>query len=183
MKGAAQRREDGQHRNTPETVLVPTRKFMRIGLDPCSNEWSTVGARIEYRQPNQNGLELPWVTRLQNHRYCGPGKLDPSLPYEGVFCNAVWANLLPWVRKTVEEHERDKFAHIIFYAHFDPSTKWGGEIMDACSAFALWRKRLNHPLFGQESRGADRPTCSWYLGGYAPEFCEHFKPYARCFKK
>ena len=174
-KGAARHKEEAQHRNTPEEVLGPTRQFMRIGLDPCGNEWSTVRARVEYRLPTHNGLELDWISVLR------PGRV--GVLREGVFCNAVWANLLPWVRKAVEEHQKDKNAHIIFYAHFDPSTKWGGEIMDACDAFGMWRKRLCHPLFGQESHNADRPTCSWYLGPDAPAFCTHFDPYARCFKK
>lgn len=31
-----------------------------IALDPCSNEWSIVGADTEYRLPDQDGLKLPW---------------------------------------------------------------------------------------------------------------------------
>lgn len=48
--------------NTPESLLVPVRKVFggTIDLDPCSNETSTVRARVEYRLPVNDGLLDPW---------------------------------------------------------------------------------------------------------------------------
>lgn len=48
--------------NTPPEVIKVVRKMGRIGLDPCSNAQSVVKAEVEYRLPEQNGLELPWKT-------------------------------------------------------------------------------------------------------------------------
>lgn len=53
-----------QDYNTPEETLGPIRQFWSgrggIGLDPCSNRWSTVRARTEWHYPKQNGYVLPW---------------------------------------------------------------------------------------------------------------------------
>jgi hypothetical protein len=49
--------------NTPQRIIDVVRDVAGgdIGCDPCSNEGSKVGARVEYRlDRNQNGLELPW---------------------------------------------------------------------------------------------------------------------------
>jgi hypothetical protein len=51
-----------QHWCTPPTHLAPVRALFggRIDLDPCSNGHSVVGATVEYRLPDQDGLVLPW---------------------------------------------------------------------------------------------------------------------------
>jgi hypothetical protein len=47
---------------TPAKYVAAARKALggEIDLDPCSNEFSIVGARVEYRLPCQDGLQLPW---------------------------------------------------------------------------------------------------------------------------
>lgn len=50
-----------QHWGTPEKYVRAVRKVLgEIDLDPCSNEFSIVNARVEYRLPDQDGLQLPW---------------------------------------------------------------------------------------------------------------------------
>ncbi len=50
------------HWCTPPKYVDAIREFFggEIALDPCSNEYSVVGARVEYRLPNSDGLALPW---------------------------------------------------------------------------------------------------------------------------
>jgi hypothetical protein len=47
---------------TPETYVRAVREFFSgaIDLDPCSNEWSIVRARVEYRLPEHDGLKDSW---------------------------------------------------------------------------------------------------------------------------
>lgn len=47
---------------TPPKYVEAVRRVFggRISLDPCSNEWSIVGADVEYRLPDDDGLLRPW---------------------------------------------------------------------------------------------------------------------------
>lgn len=47
---------------TPERYVKAVREFFhgKIDLDPCSNEYSIVHARIEYCLPEQDGLAESW---------------------------------------------------------------------------------------------------------------------------
>ena len=47
---------------TPANYVEAVREFFGDGidLDPCSNQWSIVGARVEYRLPRNNGLRDSW---------------------------------------------------------------------------------------------------------------------------
>ncbi|MGA2034894.1 MAG: DNA N-6-adenine-methyltransferase [Thermoguttaceae bacterium] len=51
-----------QEWGTPEKYVKAVREFFggRIDLDPCSNEYSIVGARTEYRLPKHDGLRESW---------------------------------------------------------------------------------------------------------------------------
>lgn len=48
---------------SPQWLVDAVRKALggRIDLDPCSNKYSIVGARCEFRWPKQNGLRDPWT--------------------------------------------------------------------------------------------------------------------------
>lgn len=43
--------------NTPEWILDLVRRMGPIGLDPCSNRWSTVGARPTYSRISSARME------------------------------------------------------------------------------------------------------------------------------
>ena len=47
---------------TPQKYVDAIRKALggRIALDPCSNEWSIVGAETEYTLPDRDGLRESW---------------------------------------------------------------------------------------------------------------------------
>lgn len=60
------------HWGTPIKYVDAVRKMFcgKIDLDPCSNEWSIVGARVEYCLPEKDGLKELWL--LYNTIYVNP---------------------------------------------------------------------------------------------------------------
>ena len=50
---------------TPQKYIAAVRRVFdgEIDLDPCSNEYSLVDARVEYRLPFQDGLKESWNFR------------------------------------------------------------------------------------------------------------------------
>ncbi len=53
---------DNKDWGTPPKYVEAVKTFFdgQIDLDPCSNDWSIVGARVEYRLPNHDGLKESW---------------------------------------------------------------------------------------------------------------------------
>ena len=62
MSAGRKIRTQSQHWGTPEKYVRAVKEFFggSIGLDPCSNEFSIVGAAVEYRLPEQDGLKESW---------------------------------------------------------------------------------------------------------------------------
>lgn len=62
MSAGRKIRTQSQHWGTPEKYVRAVKVFFggRIALDPCSNEFSIVGADLEYRLPKQDGLKESW---------------------------------------------------------------------------------------------------------------------------
>jgi hypothetical protein len=56
---------DNKDWGTPENYVLAVKKFFGggIDLDPCSNESSIVGAKVEYRLPKHDGLRDSWNYR------------------------------------------------------------------------------------------------------------------------
>jgi hypothetical protein len=54
-----------QEWGTPDKYVRAVREFFggNIDLDPCSNEYSIVNARVEYRLPSKDGLSESWNFR------------------------------------------------------------------------------------------------------------------------
>lgn len=53
---------DNKHWGTPPKYVEAVKAFFggQIDLDPCSNEWSVVDAKVEYRLPEHDGLKASW---------------------------------------------------------------------------------------------------------------------------
>jgi hypothetical protein len=53
---------DNKEWGTPEKIVDTVKEFWdgEIDLDPCSNEFSIVNAKVEYRLPRIDGLEETW---------------------------------------------------------------------------------------------------------------------------
>ena len=62
MSAGRKIRTQSQHWGTPEKYVRAVKDVFggSIGLDPCSNEFSIVGAAVEYRLPAQDGLKESW---------------------------------------------------------------------------------------------------------------------------
>ena len=62
MSAGRKVRTQSQHWGTPEKYVRAVKEVFggSIGLDPCSNEFSIVGAAVEYRLPEQDGLKESW---------------------------------------------------------------------------------------------------------------------------
>lgn len=53
---------DNKDWGTPPKYVEAVKAFFdgQIDLDPCSNDWSVVKAKVEYRLPKQDGLKESW---------------------------------------------------------------------------------------------------------------------------
>lgn len=53
---------DNKDWGTPPKYVEAVKAFFdgQIDLDPCSNDWSVVGAEVEYRLPKHDGLKESW---------------------------------------------------------------------------------------------------------------------------
>ena len=62
MSAGRKVRTQSQHWGTPAKYVRAVKDVFggSIGLDPCSNEFSIVGAAVEYRLPAQDGLKDSW---------------------------------------------------------------------------------------------------------------------------
>lgn len=62
MSAGRKVRTQSQHWGTPEKYVRAVKDVFggSVALDPCSNEFSIVGAAIEYRLPAQDGLKESW---------------------------------------------------------------------------------------------------------------------------
>ncbi|MFA6922574.1 MAG: hypothetical protein WC216_12090, partial [Gallionella sp.] len=51
-----------QEWGTPEKYVQAVREFFggQIDLDPCSNKYSIVQAKVEYKLPIHDGLKVSW---------------------------------------------------------------------------------------------------------------------------
>ena len=73
---------------TPAPIIDRVVKWLGpIDLDPCSNEWSLVGAAHTYSiDRGEDGLSLPWFGRVWENPPYGRGHL-----IQWAKCAAVWA--------------------------------------------------------------------------------------------
>ncbi len=62
MSAGRKIRTQSQHWGTPEKYVRAVKDVFggSISLDPCSNQFSIVGATVEYRLPVQDGLKESW---------------------------------------------------------------------------------------------------------------------------
>lgn len=84
---------------TPQAILGPVREVFggTIDLDPCSNEKPVVGAKLEYRLPNHDGLVEPWS-----------GKIFVNPPYGSCYMHIKDKRILPSKVTTLEYEASDE---------------------------------------------------------------------------
>lgn len=134
-----------QDHNTPESVLEVVRRLDVIGLDPCSNPWSTVGAdAFVAAHDGGDGLAVPW------HIF---GLTFVNPPYAR-------GQIIRWVRKA--EQEAAEGAEILMLVPCSPETQWSRTAEDSCDAHGDWEARI--AFIGAGGPGAKQPSRLFYWG-------------------
>jgi hypothetical protein len=110
--------------NTPPEVLELVRRLGPIGLDPCSNAGSIVGASEEWRlERGEDGLARPWA--LAGLVYVNP-------PYG--------REIGPWAQKMAAEGRAGVEIVALLPARTD--ARWWQESVRTADALLFWRGRL-----------------------------------------
>jgi len=148
---------------TPGWLLDIIRGFAPIGLDPCSNPWSTVNARHAISQhEGRNGLDYSWANVFLEHVVFvnppyGPGKI------------------MPWVEHATREDLALTGSCIIMLLPATPDTKWFRKAFDESNGLCFLSKRV--AFEGAYAAGAKQPSALFYWGNEPERFAEHFKPH------
>lgn len=150
---------------TPPHILDATRTVFggEIGLDPCSNEYSLVGARNEYCLPDKDGLSEQWdsPTIFVNPPYGS----DPVRK----------TRILDWFKKIGEASERG--SEIIALVPVATNTRhWKDYVYPIASAICfLYAPRLKFYIRGEEDpKGAPMSCATIYYGNKVETFKEAF---------
>jgi len=141
--------------NTPSPVLYRVcSTYGPVGLDPCSNPQSIVGAAVEWSLENgDDGLASPW------------GELGP------VFCNPPYSRgvIDTWAAKMALEGALG--AEIIGLIPARVDTNWFRSVYTA-QAICFWAGRIK---FLGAASGAPFPSALPYFGPNVGRFYEAFK--------
>ena len=140
--------------NTPQNVLDLVRAVGTIGLDPCSNAGSIVGATasLNGRDETDSGLTCSW--RCDRLAFLNP-------PYG--------REIGKWLAKCSEEASRG--AEIIALLPARPDTAWWQDHAAKADAICFWRGRLT--FLGAPSP-APFPSAVVYWGVRPYRFADAF---------
>lgn len=150
--------------NTPEWILDLVRRMGPIGLDPCSNPWSTVGAAVEYRlDRGEDGLKLPWL----------------GMWPRSAFVNFPYSKPLPWCQR-IENYATlpcPTYTRMAIFAlcKCAPSTKWWKVLMSVASARVDFHKRITFEGGAHKSGMMD--STMFYFGPSPYLFAHIFSPH------
>lgn len=142
---------ESQEWNTPEEVLRPVRAFDAIGLDPCSNERSIVGAAVEWRMERDGDSLL--------RCWAGLGLVFVNPPYSH--------HLRAWMAKCGSSG-----AEVIALVPARTDARWWQEHAGMADAICFWRGRVRF-LGGEAS--APFPSALPYWGPRVDRFAEVFR--------
>lgn len=143
---------------TPPEVVKALHEFFPIGLDPCSNAESIVGAGESYSLPQDGlGAKLSW-----EHLH--------------VYINPPYGNQRPWAEMAKYRAFVGEATNVTMLIPASPETKlWREVIWPTATAVAFWRKRIN--FIGSKS-GNTLPSALVYWGPSRHRFARHFSKYA-----
>jgi hypothetical protein len=177
--GAALFTSDRQDHNTPLEVLELVRQFDSIGLDPCSNAQSIVGARTEWRlERGEDGLRRSWL---------GHGLTFVNNPYDAG---------LAWSKKMFIESALG--VEIIGLQPARTDTEWFQDYIAKANALCFWRGRIKFgagvpdvlqrslfpsngaPQLKEPESGAPFPSVLPYFGRRRSLFREIFSTVGWC---
>ena len=128
------------HHCTPPEVLDCVRRLGVIGLDPCSNARSEVGARVEWRRA---GLDHEWL---------GYGLVYVNPPYG--------RDVQSWTRRCAETGDRGE--NVVGLLPVRSDSRWWHEDVARAAAICFWRGRLR---FLGACSSAPFPSAVVFWGG------------------
>ena len=150
-----------QHWGTPAVYVKAVRQVLgTIDLDPCSNEFSIVQARTEYRLPDHDGLRESWEARTI---YVNP-------PYGSD--KERGTRIRQWLAKC-EEAYREYRSEVIALVPVATNTgHWKRHVWGAATAVAfLYDTRLKFLVNGSPSgKGAPMSCAMVYWGNHFEKF-------------
>lgn len=151
---------------TPEKYVRAVREVLgEIQLDPCSNRWSIVNAKNEWRLPEQDGLRQDWDfdTIYVNPPY-------GSDPARGT-------RIIDWLRKCSEAHT-DKGSEVIALVPIAANTKhWKLYVWPtAASICFLYDTRVRFLVEGRDDgKGSPMACAIIYWGQHKQKFADVFR--------
>jgi hypothetical protein len=131
-----------------------------IALDPCSNKWSIVHARVEYMLPKDDGLLREWQ---YNTIYVNP-------PYGADRVRGT--TIKNWLKKCAETHEKYNAEILALIPVATNTAHWKYYIFGKASSICfLYDTRLKFIIDGNDNnKGAPMACCMVYWGANNPKF-------------
>lgn len=153
---------------TPPKYIDAVRTVLgEIMLDPCSNEWSKVGAVTEWRLPRHDGLHQEWnyATIYVNPPYGADQERG--------------TRIIHWLKKCAEAHEFYGAEVIALVPIAANTNHWKQHVWPKASAICfLYDTRLRFLVEGRDDgKGAPMACAAIYWGHnkqqFAEVFCKH----------
>ncbi|APT93174.1 N-6 DNA methylase [Corynebacterium phocae] len=154
--------------NTPPWIVEAARATFggTIGLDPCSNRWSLVGAREEYILPDKDGLVEDWDAQTI---YVNP-------PYGSD--RERGTRIIHWFEKIAVAADRgSEIIALVPVATNTNHWKWYVYPKAAAVCF-LYQSRVRFYIDGKEDpKGAPMSCAVIYYGDNPGKFARHFREF------
>jgi hypothetical protein len=154
---------------TPPKYVNPIKQFFNgtILLDPCSNKYSIVNAKTEYKLPRNDGLKKNWnfSTIYVNPPYGRDKNRHTSIK--------------DWLRKCVIAHEQFKSSIIALIPVAPNTSHWKEYIFGKATAICfLYDTRLKFLKNGKKEGSGSPMACALiYWGKDFPKFYSIFKQF------
>jgi hypothetical protein len=151
---------------TPRKYVLSVKKVFGGGvdLDPCSNEHSLVGARVEYRLPQQDGLKESWdfPTIFVNPPYGIDQERGTSIKH--------------WLYRCAAAHRQHASEVIALVPVATNTGHWKNYVFGRATAICfLYDTRLRFLIEGRdEGKGAPMSCATVYWGREYEKFFEVF---------
>lgn len=159
----------GQEWGTPEKYVEAVREFFggEIQLDPCSNEYSIVHARTEFRLPDRDGLREIWK-------------------YETIYVNPPYGvdkerrtSIKNWLAKCSMAHAEYASEVLALVPVATNTGHWKRHVFgSACAVCFLYDTRLKFLVNGQSGgKGAPMSCAMVYWGTAFERFLATFRKF------
>ena len=150
---------------TPQKYVdAATNVLGEIALDPCSNEWSIVGAKVEYALPDDDGLSATWdyPTIYVNPPYGADRQRGTTIKH--------------WLAKCALAHQKYRSEVVALVPVATNTRHWKEHIWGVASSVCfLYDTRLRFLVEGKdEGKGAPMACAVVYWGSDDGLFSETF---------